>query len=147
MSTWERLPATESTELRSAAMGQDVEIRNTATVGEVLVIDTDRSFTGQDGQAIGPELRGQGVPLELARRLFGLEVGIDHVFVLQNAVTVRRPGGWDAGTADAVTETTHSFLRFYPDEPNAAEDEVEEAGAEATEEEGSEDSPEEESET
>lgn len=110
-------------------MGQDVEIRKTATVGEVLVIDTDRSFTGQDGQAIGPELKGRGVPLRLAERLFGLELGIDHVFVLQNAVTVRRPGGWDTETAETVTETTHSFLRFYPDELAAAEGD-EEAEAE-----------------
>lgn len=126
-------------------MGQDVEIRNTATVGEVLVIDTDRSFTGQDGQAIGPELEGRGVPLQLAKRLFDLEVGIDHVFVLQNAVTVRRPGGWDTDTAEAVTETTHSFLRFYPDELPAAEEvEEAEAQAETSEEEDSEDSTEEE---
>jgi len=103
-------------------MGQDVEIRKTATVGEVLVIDTDRSFTGQDGQAIGPELSGHGVPLKLAERLFGLDLGIDHVFVLQNAVTVRRPGGWDPETAEAVTESTNSFLRFYPDELTAEED-------------------------
>jgi hypothetical protein len=122
-------------------MGQDVEIRNTATVGEVLVIDTDRSFTGQDGQAIGPELKGQGVPLQLAKRLFGLELGIDHVFVLQNAVTVRRPGGWDADTAEAVTETTHSFLRFYPDELAAAEEaEEQDTEAESSDEEDSEDS-------
>ena len=113
-------------------MGQDVEIRNTATVGDVLVIDTDRSFTGQDGQSIGPDLTGQGVPLQLARRLFGLDVGIDHVFVLQNAVTVRRPGGWDEESAQAVTETTHSFLRFYPDELAAMEEEDE--AAEATDE-------------
>ena len=103
-------------------MGQDVEIRKTATVGDVLVIDTDRSFTGQDGQAIGPELEGHGVPLQLAERLFGLGVGIDHLFVLQNAVTVRRPGGWDPDTAEAVTETTHTFLRFYPDEFDTADD-------------------------
>ncbi len=115
-------------------MGQDVEIRNTTTVGDVLVIDTDRSFTGQDGQSIGPDLAGHGVPLRLARRLFGLEVGIDHVFVLQNAVTVRRPGGWDEESSAAVTEATNSFLRFYPDELAAAEEE-DEAAEEAPEDE------------
>ena len=126
-------------------MGQDVEIRNTATVGDVLVMDTDRSFTGQDGQSIGPELVGQGVPLQLAKRLFGLEVGIDHVFVLQNAVTVRRPGGWDEESSRAVTETTHSFLRFYPDEVDADEgDEDAEAEAGASDVEGSDDASEEE---
>lgn len=91
-------------------------------VGDVLVIDTDRSFTGQDGQVIGPDVDGEGVPGVLARRLFDLGLGIDHVFVLQNTVTVRRPGGWDEGSSTAVTDTTNSFLRFYEDDEDAEPD-------------------------
>lgn len=97
-------------------MGQNVEIRSSVTMGDVLMIDTDRSFTGQDGQAIGEDLDGEGVPGVLAERLFGLGLGIDHVYVLQNSVTVRRPGGWDEDAAATVTDTTQSFLRFYADE-------------------------------
>jgi hypothetical protein len=97
-------------------MGQNVEINKTATFGDVLVLDTDRSFTGQDGHTISPTSQRSGVPGLLAERLFGLGLGIDHVYVLQNTVTVRRPGGWDEDTAGAVTDTTHSFLRYYPDE-------------------------------
>lgn len=85
-------------------------------MGDVLMIDTDRSFTGQDGQAIGPDLDADGVPAVLAGRLFDLGLGIDHVFILQNTVTVRRPGGWDDVASAAVADTTHSFLRFYEDE-------------------------------
>ena len=33
-------------------MGQNVEIKNTTIMGDILIVDTDRSFTGQDGQAI-----------------------------------------------------------------------------------------------
>lgn len=95
-------------------------------MGDVMVMDTDRSFTGQDGQSIGEELEGHGVPLLLARRLFDLGLGIDHVFVLQNAVTVRRPGGWDEESSRAVTDTTHSFLRFYPDDEADGTDEGDE---------------------
>lgn len=110
-------------------MGQDVQIRNSVAIGDVLMIDTDRSFTGQDGQAIGPDLDGEGVPGVLAERLFGLGLGIDHVYILQNTVTVRRPGGWDEGASGAVADTTHSFLRFYEDdddedaEPDGADEE------------------------
>lgn len=85
-------------------------------MGDVLMVDTDRSFTGQDGQAIGPDLDGEGVPVVLAGRLFDLGVGIDHVFVLQNTFTVRRPGGWNEEAPRAVADTTNSFLRFYEDE-------------------------------
>lgn len=97
-------------------MGQDVEIKETVTIGEVLIIDTDRSFTGQDGQTITPEDDGLGVPGLLAERLFALGLDIDHVFVLQNTITVRRPGGWDEDTAGTVSEVTRSFLRFYDEE-------------------------------
>lgn len=97
-------------------MGQDVQINNTVTFDDVLVIDTDRSFTGQDGHSIGRDSDRHGVPGRLAEKLFGLDLGIDHVYVLQNTVTIRRPGGWDEDTAGAVADVTGSFLRFYPDE-------------------------------
>ena len=97
-------------------MGQNVEIKDTVAMGEILIIDTDRSFTGQDGQTITAGSAGHGVPGILADRLFALEVGINHVFVLQNTITVRRPGGWDEDSTGAVSEVTRSFLRYYDEE-------------------------------
>lgn len=106
-----------SLELRSRhAMGQNVEINKSVTIGDVLVIDTDRSFTGQDGHTITPDSERHGVPGLLAGRLFTLDLGIDHVFVLQNTFTVRRKGGWDEDSAGAVTDATGSFLRYYDEE-------------------------------
>lgn len=104
-------------------MGQDVIIKKTVTMGDVLVIDTDRSFTGQDGHAITPESARHGVPGRLADRLFALDEGIDYIYVLQNEVTVRRPGGWDEESAAEVADITGSFLRYYPDSPDATEEE------------------------
>jgi len=97
-------------------MGQSVEIKDTVAMGEILIIDTDRSFTGQDGQTITSDSAGHGIPGVLADRLFALDVGINHVFVLQNTITVRRPGGWDENAKGAVSEVTQSFLRFYDEE-------------------------------
>jgi hypothetical protein len=31
-------------------------------------------------------------------------------------VTVRRSGGWDEDSADAVTDVTGTFLRYYDEE-------------------------------
>lgn len=104
-------------------MGQDVEIRSRVRMGDVLVLDTDRSFTGQDGQVITREGGGEDVPALLAGRLFELDPGIDHVFILQNTVTVRRPGGWDQSAAEAVEMVTNRFLRHYPGEGEAGEEE------------------------
>ncbi|HEX6221243.1 MAG TPA: hypothetical protein VF115_09130 [Acidimicrobiia bacterium] len=97
-------------------MGQNVEIKDSVNLGEVLVIDTDRSFTGQDGHTITPGSTPHGVPGSLAGRLFALDLGIDHVYVLQNTVTVRRDSPWDDESAEAVADVTGSFLRYYPDE-------------------------------
>jgi len=97
-------------------MGQNVDIKGTVTMGDVLVVDTDRSFTGQDGHVIAPGEPAEGVPGRLAERLFALDPGIDHVYVLQNTVTVRRRGGWDEQSAGAVVEVTGTFLRHYADE-------------------------------
>lgn len=85
-------------------------------MGDVLLVDTDRSFTGQDGHVMTPGSPGEAVPGLLADRLFALDLGIDHVFVLQNTVSVRRPGGWDEDSTAQVTEVTGSFLRYYPDD-------------------------------
>jgi hypothetical protein len=101
-------------------MGQDVTIRDTATMGDVLVIDTDRSFTGQDGHTITVDSARHGVPGLLADRLFATDPDIDYVYVLQNVVTVRRQGGWDDDAASTVTDITGSFLRHYPDEETEA---------------------------
>ncbi|HEX2404718.1 MAG TPA: hypothetical protein VHM29_08450, partial [Acidimicrobiia bacterium] len=71
------------------------------------------SFTGQDGMAMSPAGRGSGVPGALAGELFELGLGIDHLYVLQNSVTVRRPGGWDEESRAAVTSVVERFLLFY----------------------------------
>lgn len=93
-------------------------------MGDLLLIDTDRSFTGQDGEVITPDRRGgEDVPAVLAGRLFDLDLGIDHVFVLQNTVTVRRVGDWDEGSTAAVRQVTNTFLRHYPDGETVAEEE------------------------
>lgn len=91
-------------------------------MGDVLVIDTDRSFTGQDGHMITPDSERYGVPGELAERLFAFDPNIDYIFVLQNIVTVRRSGGWDDGSAAEVSDIAHSFLRFYPDDVESTEE-------------------------
>lgn len=94
-------------------MGQTVVVNQVKEAGDVLILDTDRSFTGQDGMAMTPGEPGDAVPGVLAGKLFDLDLGIDHVYVLQNTVTLRRPGGWDDAGKDAVTSTVESFLRFY----------------------------------
>jgi hypothetical protein len=94
-------------------MGQTVVVNQAVEMGDNLLIDTDRSFTGQDGAALTREDPGDAVPGKLARRLFETDPVIDHIYVLQNIVTVRRPGGWDETSRQAVLSVVESFLLYY----------------------------------
>jgi hypothetical protein len=94
-------------------MGQPVAIRNSVAMGRILLVDTDRSFTGQDGESITPEEPGNSVPGRLAGRLFDLGIGVDHVHVLQNTVSVRRDRDWDGDSVSAAGTVLEDFLRFY----------------------------------
>jgi len=96
-------------------MGQTVVIKDSVTIGDVLLISTDRSFTGQDGQSITPDSKGDAVPGLLADQLLGLGLGIDHIYVQQNTISLRRPGGWDPELVEQALEVTSSFLQHYPD--------------------------------
>ncbi len=96
-------------------MGQTIQINRTDTVGDVVVVDTDRSLTGQDGEGFdGPSEEGT-TAARLATRIFDEIPGADHVFVMSNTVTVRRPGGWDEETRDRLTGLVAGFFRFYED--------------------------------
>ena len=97
-------------------MGQTVAIRDSVTMGDVLLVSTDRSFTGQDGQSITGDAPGDAVPGLLATELLGLDIGIDHVYVQQNTISLRRPGGWDSESVAKSLEVTSSFLRHYSDD-------------------------------
>jgi len=97
-------------------MGQTVVIRDSVTMGDVLLVSTDRSFTGQDGQSLTPDSPGDAVPGLLANEMFGLDLGIDHVYVQQNTISLRRPGGWDPDAVDQALDVASTFLRHYPDE-------------------------------
>lgn len=94
-------------------MGQTVVINKVVEMGDLLLIDTDRSFTGQDGSALTPDSPGDAVPGKLAERLFELDAGIDYAYILQNAVTIRRPGGWDEAGKTAALSVVEGFLLFY----------------------------------
>jgi hypothetical protein len=94
-------------------MGQTVVVNNVVEMGDLLLIDTDRSFTGQDGVALTRDHPGDAVPGLLAKGLFDLDPAIDHIHVLQNSLTVRRTAGWDEESRAAVLSVVESFLLFY----------------------------------
>ena len=105
-------------------MGQTIEIRDADIVGEILLVSTDRSFTGQDGEQYvpgDPIAEGDIFPARLAARLFESDPNIDHVYVMSNVLSIRRSGGWDDASVLTAREAVSSFFLFYEAQPPADE--------------------------
>jgi len=96
-------------------VGQTIQINRTDVIGDVVIVDTDRTLTGQDGEVFDGEAAGETFAARLAGRIFEEVPGVDHVYVMSNTVTVRRPGGWEDGALDRLSELVAGFFRFYPD--------------------------------
>ena len=100
-------------------MGQTIEVLDKTELGETLMISADRSWSGQDGEAfMAAPAEPQTFPAELAARLFEAGLGIDHVYVMSNTVSIRRPGGWDSEATEAAAAVISGFFRFYSDQPS-----------------------------
>ena len=97
-------------------MGQTIQIWDTDVVDDILLVSTDRSFTGQDGESYGPgdPIGSDAIfPAQLAGRLFESDPSIDHVYLMSNVLSMRRTGGWDDSSVGAAREVVGSFFLFY----------------------------------
>ncbi len=98
-------------------MGQTIVVEDRTVVGDVVMFDTDRTLTGQDGRAYSSleEAReSDEFPGTLAVRLFEAGLGANHVFVASNQVVVRRTGGWSEEQVDSAAQVISDLFRFYP---------------------------------
>ena len=106
-------------------MGQTIQIWDTNVVADVLLVSTDRSLTGQDGesytsgQAVGP---GAIFPAQLAARLFESDRSIDHVYVMSNVLSIRRSGAWDDSSIASARDVVASFFLFYESQESAEQE-------------------------
>ncbi|MGH8925391.1 MAG: hypothetical protein ACREA0_20605 [bacterium] len=107
-------------------MGQTIEVLDKTELGENLIISADRSWSGQDGEAFSEaSAERETFPAQLAARLFEADLGIDHVYVMSNTVSMRRPGGWDTAAIDGAAAVVSGFFRFYAEpltEPQSLEE-------------------------
>ena len=100
-------------------MGQTIQITDSVEVDQVLLVSTDRSLTGQDGESFtGPVSAGAVKTFggQVAARLFDNDSDIDHIYVMSNALSLRRRGGWDQAATATALDTIASFFRFYRDD-------------------------------
>jgi hypothetical protein len=99
-------------------VGQTIKVEP-QQVGSVVIFDTDRSITGQDGSGYGPEDAPDDgsapFPARLAARLFSGVDDLDHVWIASNQVVVQREAGWTDAAIDRAAEIIAQFFRHYPD--------------------------------
>ncbi len=98
-------------------MGQTIQINRTTVIDRVLVIDTDRTFAGQDGESYSGKESARShdtFPARLAVELFEADDAVDHVFVMSNTVSVRRLPSWTDESIEVAAQTVADFFRFYP---------------------------------
>jgi len=98
-------------------MGKPIAVVGSTVVDEVLMLDTDRSITGQDGAAFdSSEIAAttDTFPGRLASRMFDAVTGATHVYVASNQVVVARSGGWDAAAAESAADTVSRLFVVYP---------------------------------
>jgi hypothetical protein len=111
------MPGAHRPEEVEQPMGQPIQVDATR-LDDVVVFDTDRSITGQDGAGFGSAAEAEAsgtLPAELAGRLFAADGSVNHVFVASNQVVVRRSGGWSDGDVDAASRVISDFFLFYPE--------------------------------
>lgn len=106
-------------------MGQTIQIWDANVVADMLLVSTDRSLTGQDGETYRPGSPTNGdpfgseaiFPAQLAERLFRSDSSIDHVYVMSNVLSIRRQGGWDDGSVASTRDVVATFFLFYGSQP------------------------------
>ena len=98
-------------------MGQRIVVDGRRVVEDSIIISTDRSLTGTDGEgfdSLEQASAGATFPAKLAVELFEADDATTRVYVSQNVVVITRDGGWD-GVADAAARVVEEFFLFYPE--------------------------------
>lgn len=98
-------------------MGQRIEIDSTRVIDDSLLVSTNRSFTGTDGEGFdsqGAASAGTTFPAKLAADLFESDTAVERVFVSQNVVVITRDGGWTSEATASASSVVGDFFLFYP---------------------------------
>jgi hypothetical protein len=98
-------------------VGQQIEIKSSVVLGNMLVIDTNRTLTGQNGEAYASldDAVGPTLPAELAGSLFSSLGDVDHVFTASNSISVRAKQAWSEPDVAIANATVRNFFTYWDD--------------------------------
>ena len=97
-------------------MGQRIEIESNRVVGDSMIVTTNRTLTGTDGE--GYDSTEQAAATDsfggrLAVDLFESDGDIGRVFVTSNVVIIERANAWSESTTETATEVISGFFLYY----------------------------------
>lgn len=99
-------------------MGQRIEIDSTVVVDDSVIVSTNRSITGTDGEGYDSAEEaadGTTFPAKLAADLFASDDALTRVYVSSNVAVVTRGGGWPDDAVASASQVIEEFFLFYPD--------------------------------
>lgn len=99
-------------------MGQRIVVESRRVIDDSIIISTDRSLTGTDGEgfdSVDEASASPTFPAKLAVELFESDEATSRVYVSQNVVVVTRSGGWNDDAAATAQTVVEEFFLFYPE--------------------------------
>lgn len=96
-------------------MGQLIEVEH-LVLGDVALFDTDRSFSGQEGETYSDGATAAAsstYPGRVAAALFAAVPSLLSVYVFSNTVSVTRTGGWSTDHLGTAGEVIRNSLIHY----------------------------------
>lgn len=95
-------------------MGQSIEVKS-VRMGNVVLFDTNRSVTGQEGESYASVAEAGAhstVAARMAARVLQSDASIDHVHLLSNLVSIRG-SGWSDDSIEAAAAVIRDFFVHY----------------------------------
>ena len=98
-------------------MGQSIEVEH-LLMGDVAVFDTDRSFSGQEGEtytSAADAAASSTYPGQVASELFAVIPSISSVYVFSNTISVKNSEGWNDQQLTSAAGAIRNSLIHYAD--------------------------------
>jgi hypothetical protein len=99
-------------------MGQRIEVDGVTVIDTSIIVDTNRSLSGTDGEGYNNAQEAEGAatfPAKLAAELFETEPALSRVYVDQNAIVLTRNEAWPDDAVAGVRGVIEAFFLFYPE--------------------------------
>ena len=99
-------------------MGQRIAIDDARVVDNTMIVSTNRSLTGTDGEgynAAGETTDVDTFGAKAAAELFASDGDVSRVYVESNVLVITRSADWDSGTTASAQKVIEDFFLFYPD--------------------------------